>query len=250
VPEPHAGGRRALSVAVLALLLVATALVPSASAASYPSLPLGDGAILLGNLSAPTLAPGQSGSIGYSVVDPLSSALASAVLTFQVYAFNAFPGNATSTVPVAGAPVLTNASASAATVAVAIGGLAPGDKVTGSIGVSTSSSTPSGAFAVRTQLEFTSGGTAFRLASRGWFTASQWAAATELPNGSATLNLTTLGVSGVLPETAVVVAASTFPWVLGGVAAAGVVFVGLGAWLYFRRESASRSGTRRAADDQ
>jgi hypothetical protein len=172
------------------------------------------------------------------------------VLTFQVYAFNAFPGNATSTVPVAGAPVLTNATSSGATVTVAVGGLAPGDKVTGSVGVSTSASTPSGAFAVRTQLEFTAGGLAYRLASRGWFTAAEWAAATELPNGSATLNLTALGVSGVLPETAVVVASSEFPWLLAGVAAGGVVFVGLGAWLYFRRESASRSGTRRDAGDQ
>jgi len=250
VPEPRARGRRALPVAVLALLGVAVLLAPSASAAPYPLLPVGDGAILLGNLTAPTLAPGQSGAIGYSIVDPLSSALAGTVLTLEVYAFNAFPGNATSTVPVAGAPVLTNATASGATVTVAVGGLAPGDKVTGSVGVSTSGATPSGAFAVRTQLEFTAGGSSYRLASRGWFTAGQWAAATELPNGSATLNLSALGVSGVLPETAVVVAASTFPWVLAGVAAGGVVFVGLGAWIYFRRESASRSGTRSDAGDQ
>jgi hypothetical protein len=250
VPEPRTGGRRALPVVVLSLLLVVTALVPPASAAPYPPLPLGDGAILLGNLTAPTLAPGGTGSISYSVVDPLSAPLAAAVLTLQVYAFNAFPGNATSTVPVAGAPVLTNATSSGATVTVALGGLGPGNKLTGSVGVSTSASTPSGAFAVRTQLEFTAAGVSYRLASRGWFTAAEWAAATELPNGSATLNLSALGVSGVLPETAVVVASSTFPWLLAGVAAAGVAFVGLGAWLYFRRESASRSGTRRDAGDQ
>jgi hypothetical protein len=250
VPEPRVGGRRALPVAVLALLVGAALFAPPASAAPYPVLPVGDGAILLGNLSAPMLSPGQSGSIGYSVVDPLSSALATTVLTFEVYAFNAFPGNATSTVPVAGAPVLTNATASAAAVTIAIGSVAPGAKVTGSVGVSTSASTPSGAFAVRTQLEFTSGGAAYRLASRGWFTAAQWEAATELPNGTATLNLTALGVSGVLPETAIVVASSTFPWVLAGVAAGGVAFVGLGAWFYFRRESASRSGTRKGVGDQ
>ncbi len=251
MPEPRPRGHRALPVAALgALLVLATLLGPTAAAAPYPELPLGDGAILLGNLSAPTLAPGQSGQLGYSIVDPLPSALASTVLTFAVYAFNAFPGNATSTVPVAGAPVLSNASASGPTVSIAIGGLAPGARAAGSVGVSTSSSTPSGTFAVRTQLEFTSAGVAYRLASRGWFTAAEWAAATELPNGSATLNLTVLGVSGVLPETGIVVASSSFPWVLAGVAAAGTAFVGLGAWFYFRRESPSRSGTRSGVGDQ
>ena len=249
MPEPRAGGRRAFAVA--ALLLVAVALlVPSASAAPYPTLPIGDGAILLGNLSAPTLTPGESGSIRFSVVDPLASAIAETVLTLEVYAFNAFPGNATSTVPVASAPLLFNATASGATVTINVGPLSPGAGYVGEVGVRSSASTPSGAFAVRTQLEFSSGGVAYRLASRGWFTAAQWAAATELPNGSATLNLTTLGVSGVLPETAIVVANSAFPWVLAGVAAGGVVFVGLGAWLYFRRESASRSGTRKGVGDQ
>jgi hypothetical protein len=230
--------------------VAAALLVPPVAAAPYPVLPVGDGAILLGNLSAPTLSPGQSGLIDFSMVDPLSSALVDSVLTFEVYAFNAFPGNATSTVPVAGAPILSNATSSGTTVTVGFGEIAPGAKVTGSVGVSTSSSTPSGAFAIRTQLEFAAGGGAYRLASRGWFTAAQWNAATELPNGSATLNLTALGVSGVLPETAVVVAASTFPWVLAGVAAGGIVFVGLGAWFYFRRESSSSSGTRSGVVDQ
>jgi hypothetical protein len=233
-------------VAVVGLCVAVAGTIPNpASAASYPVLPVGDGAILLGNLSAPTLAPGASGTISFSVADPLSFGISDVVATLEVYAFNAFPGNATSTVAVAGAPVLSNSSASGALVQVALSDLSPGGRTTGSIAVATSSSTPSGAFAVRTQLEFLGNGSSYRLASRGWFTAAQWDAATELPNGSATLNLTSLGVSGVVPETAVVVASSVFPWALAAVAAAGIAFVGLGAWFYFRRESSSSSGTRR-----
>jgi hypothetical protein len=251
VPKLGSWIRRS-TIPVLVAIVAGTLLAApgSATAAPYPTLPVGDGAILLGNLSAPTLTPSASGAVTFSVVNPLTLDLTGAILTFDVYAFNAFPGNATSTVPVSGAPVLSNASASGPLVEVLIGTLAPGARYTGSVGVATSATTPSGAFAVRTQLEFLANGTAYRLASRGWFTAAQWSAATELPNGSATLNLTELGVSGVLPETAVVVASSVFPWALAAVAAAGVVFVGLGAWFYFRRESSSRSGTRRFDSDQ
>ena len=239
-----------VTVLVSVIVLGALALPAPARAGPYPPLPIGDGAILMGNLSAPTLEPGGSGTLSFTVVDPLAYALSDAVVTLGVYAFNAFPGNATSTVSVGGAPLLSNATAASAQVELAVGSLAPGAKFSGSVGIATSASTPNGAFAVRTALNFTANGTAYRLASRGWFTAQQWAAATELPNGSVTLNLSALGVSGVLPETAIVVASSVFPWVLGGLAAAGVVLVGLGAWVYFRRESSSRSGTRSAADEK
>jgi hypothetical protein len=241
--------RRAIG-GIVALALVAAALaIPPAVASPYPPLPIADDRGFLGNLSAPTLAPGASGAISFSVGDPLPDALADAELLFEVYAFNGFPGNATSNASVAGAPVLSNASASGSSVGFAIGTLASRATVRGTIDVATSAVTPNGAFAVRTSLAFVAGGTSYRLESRGWFSAAEWAAATELPNGSATLNLTVLGVSGVLPETAVVVANSTLPWVLGGVLAGVFVLVGLGAWVYFRRESSSRSGTRSSADD-
>jgi hypothetical protein len=251
VPERSARPLLLTWAVLLGTLVAALGLLPApVAAAPYPPLPLGDGAILLGNLTAPTLAPGASGSISFSIVDPLRAPLVGTVATFDVYAFNAFPGNATSTVPVSGAPVLSNASATGPTVTVPVGPLAVGARFSGSIGVSTAATTPVGAFAVRTEVTFTANGTPYRLASRGWFTTAQWASATELPNGSATLNLTTLGVSGVVPETGIVIAGSAFPWVLGAVAAVGIGFVGLGAWFYFRRESSSRAGTGRAGPDQ
>lgn len=230
----------------LVALLVVVLLVPAARAGAYPPLPMALDREFLGNLSAPNLAPGSSGSLGFTVSDPLSGPIAGVELTLGVYAFNAFPGNATSTVPVAGAPVLTTATSSGAWANVSVGSLSPGGSYAGSVGVATSSSTPDGAFAVRTALAFTlvSNGTSYRLESRGWFTAATWAAATTLPNGSATLNLSVLGVSGVVPETAIYIANSSWDWVLGGVLAAGLVLVGAGAFVYFRRGPGSRSGTR------
>ncbi len=233
-----------------ALLLAASILtVPNGAGApvgraNYAVLPLEDGRDLLGNLSGPTLVDGSSGSIGFTVEDPLPTALQAPVLTFEVYAFNAFPGNATSTVAVAGAPVLTTSTSSGAVAVLNLSALVPGQVDHGSVGVATSSSTPSGTFAVRAELTFTSNGTGYLLQSRGWFTSEAWAAATELPNGSVTLNLSRLGVSGVLPETSIYVSSAGFDWALGILAAAGIVIVGAGAWVYFRRGPGSRSGAR------
>jgi hypothetical protein len=236
------------SVGVAAMIALVGA-VAGASASSYPILPLADDRGFLGNLSAPSLTPGTSGSISFTVGNPLSATMTSVELGFQVYAFNAFPGNATSTVSVAGAPVLSNATASGGSVNLSIGTLPTHGSVPGSVSVATSASTPSGTFAVRTSLTFVANATAYRLDSRGWFTEAQWAQATELPNGSATLNLTVLGVSGVLPETGVLVEPSSWSWILFGVLAAAAVFVGVGAWIYFRRGPSSSSGIRSADDD-
>jgi hypothetical protein len=252
VPEPKRLARRRASVAgILTVLMVAAALLaPSPGSAApvrpggYEALPIEYGRELLGNLSGPSLVAGSSGSLTFTVEDPLSTVLEAPVLTLEVYAFNAFPGNSTSTVPVAGAPVLTTATSSGAAAIFNLSALAPGAVYHGDVGVSTSSSSPSGTFAVRAELSFNSGGTPYLLESRGWFTSAAWAAATELPNGSVTLNLTRLGVSGVLPETAVYVSSAGFDWALGILAGAGIVLVGAGAWVYFRRGARSRSGTR------
>lgn len=229
--------------ATLALLLI----VPvSASGSPYPPLPLGYGAQLVGNLSAPSLTPGASGTLAFTVTDPLSGPIAGVSLSLVVYAFNAFPGNATSTVPVSGAPILTTSTASGASVNVTIGTLGAHQTQSGSVGVETSTSTPVGTYAVRTALSFTlqSNGTAYRVASRGWFTAAAWATCTELPNGSVALNLSCLGVSGVSPETAVLVTSSDWDWVLSGLLAAAIVLAGAAAYVYFRRGPGSTSGAR------
>jgi hypothetical protein len=227
-------------------LLALAALATPADANSYPPLPVELARQLVGNLSAPSLAPGTSGRVGFTVADPFAGAIQGITLTLQVYAFNGFPGNATSFVPVASAPILTTATTSGSSANVSVGSLASGGVYHGSVGVTTSSSTPSGTYAMRTALSFTlvANSTVYRLESRGWFDDATWRAATELPNGSVTLNLSKLGVSGVSPETAILVSSADWAWVLGGVLAAAIVLAGAAAWVYFRRGPGSTSGAR------
>jgi len=109
--------------------------------------------------------------------------------------------------------------------------------------VATSATTPSGTYAVRTALRFVANGSEFVLESRGWFTANAWAAATAGVGGALSLNVSALGVSGVSPETSVLVSSSNLTTAIWAVLAASLVLIGLAAWLYFRPPK-SRSGVR------
>jgi hypothetical protein len=247
VSDPGRAARHAARtiLAVAVALAALTAVVPPTEAAPFPFLPLAFDSTLLSNLSAPDLTPGSSGTLSFHVADPPSFAPMTAVtLTLEVYAFNAFPGNATSSLASSAAPVLVTPTTSGTTANLSLASLAPNGHDDGSVGVATAASTPAGTFAVRTVLTFVANGTNYRLESRGWFSASLWAAATELPNGGATLNLTVLGVSGVTAETAILITSSTWDWALALILGASVVLVGAGAFVYFRRGAKSRSGAR------
>jgi hypothetical protein len=239
--------RRAFRTAVtVALTLTAlTAMVPPSAAASFPPLPIAFDARFLSNLTGADIAPGGQSALSFEVGDPSAFARMTAVtLTLEVYAFNAFPGNATSSIASAGTPVLLGPTSSGTSVNVSLPPLIPGEHEEGSVGVASATDTPAGTYAVRTALSFTANGTDYRLESRGWFTAGLWAAATELPNGSVTLNLTTLGVSGVTAETAILVSSSNWDWVLALILGASLVLIGAGAFVYFRRGPKSSSGVR------
>jgi len=247
VGEPARAPRRAFRtwVAVALTLGTLTGSIPLSVAAPFPTLPLAYDSTFLSNLSAPDLSPGASGSLTFQVADPPSFASMTAIaLSLDVYAFNAFPGNSTYSIASASTPVLTTPTASGTEVNLSLPSLAPGALEAGSVGVATAANTPAGTFAVRTALSFVANGTSYRLQSRGWFTASEWAAATELPNGSLTLNLSVLGVSGVTAETAILVTSSNWDWALALILGASLVLVGAGAFVYFRRGPKSSSGAR------
>jgi hypothetical protein len=234
--------------ATLPLAQATAPFAPSAPSASYPPLNLSFDRAFLSNLSAPDLAPGASGTLSFEVADPTTFVPVSAITVgLEVYAFNAFPGNATSSLASLGVPVLVTSTTSSTVANLSLGSLSPGDREAGSVGVATAASTPTGAYAVRTMISFSAKGTEYRLESRGYFTESAWEAATELPNGSVSItnrSFALLGVSGITPETAIEVSSSSWDWALVGILGASLVLVGAGAFVYFRRESKSSSGAR------
>ena len=170
------------------------------------------------------------------------------MLSLDVYAFNAFPGNASSTLSGSSPPVLTTSTTSGPWANYSFPSVTSGARLPLSAGVVTSSTTPAGAYAVRTALSFKApNGTEYRLASRGWFTEALWEHATELPNGTARLDnqsLSILNISGVLPETSIQVTSSALGYALYVILAVVFVLTGLGAYFYFARSRHSNSGAR------
>jgi hypothetical protein len=238
-----------LLVVVTALLLATTGSTPAAAAAGPPIVPLSLDRWIVSNLTGAEVAPGGGGTISFTVGNPYQNqSITSVVLTLAIYAFNAYPGNATSTVATSSPPVLATPTAAGASVNLSFGTLVSSRTVAGSVAVETSSTTSSGTYAVRTAVHFVAGGLPYVLESRGWFTASQWATATAGPGGSVTLNVSALGVSGVSPETSVLVSSSTLSTVLWVVLGASLFLIGAAAFLYFRPPK-SRSGVRNDPGD-
>lgn len=232
------------AVAGLAVVLAAVLTTPGGVAAS-PPLPVGDGSAVLSGVTAPVLTPGAGGAIDFTVANPLASTATGVDVSLSVYAFNAYPGNATGAVP-SDAPLLSAAGARATSVQLALGDLSAGQMLATSVPVSTDGGVPSGDFAVRFSVSFSSNGTAYTFESRGYFTAAQWANATTLPGGGPTLNLSRLGVSGVVPETAVLVRENPFPTYLWALLAVAVALAVAGGYFAWRPGPGSSSGATSA----
>ncbi len=246
--SPHRPALLAFALALVLLLPAAAVAAPDRVAVGYPVAPLGMDRELLSNLSVPSIAPGASTTLTYRLSDPVwFNALTSIVVTFELYALNGYPGDDVRTLPVTNAPVLTAGTNSGVAVNISVGSLTPGASHDGAVAVTTGSATPAGAYAIRTAVRFTENLTAYLFESRGWFSASAWAKATENPNGTATVNASALGVSGILPETALEVAPSGWEWAIGALVVGGLALVALGAWLYFRKGPGSSSGVGSAA---
>lgn len=239
--------RRVATVVSLALALTVVAFVPSgtASAASYGSLSVFTGNHLLGNLSGPTISAGSSGTLSYTLQDLLSYPMSSIALTLDVYAQGSGAGPASTSIGSGVSPILTGPNGlSGANITFPLPSLARGQVLSASVPVATSQVSDPTSFFVRTALAFVANGTPYLLESRGWFGAALWSQATELPNGSATLNLSRLGVSGVTPETSILVQTTAFDWAIAALIGVMAVLVGLGAFFYFRRTRSSSGANR------
>jgi hypothetical protein len=256
VPRPrHERASKAWFLFVSVALLVTSGMTlsaPIARASGYPLLPLGDDAHFLEDLSAPTLSPGSSGTITFEVFDPLTTPLSSASVSLGLYAFNAYPGNATGPVPSDGTPLLSTPGTSATSVTLLVPSLDPGTSEPFQVTFSAPSGALQGTYAVRTSMTFSANATIYRLESRGFFSTAQWEAATTSANGSSTLDLAVLGVSGVVPETSVLVLAqgTNLSYVLYPILAIAIGLAALGGYLSVRGGPGSRSGARASRDPQ
>jgi hypothetical protein len=238
---------RLLLVLLLVGLLLLPALPAPAAAAAPPTLPVASWGGFLSGISLPTLSPGASGVVSFAVSDPLSVPIGNVELTFGIYAFNAYPGNATGPVPANGPDFSGPGTVGDGSATIAVGNHTPGGPSftspgTVALGIGAPSGAPEGTYAIRTSLSFLAGGTSYRLESRGFFTTAEWENATSPPGAPSSLNVTRLGVAGVIPETAILVRSNPFPVVLAVVVSGAAVLAAVGGYWAVRRGPRSRSG--------
>lgn len=232
---------------VLLVGLVVSTAATGGTAASYPVLPDTDWSPLLGGLTGPTLQPGSSGSISFQVGDRLAQPLTLPTVSLEVYAFTPTDGGTVQSPPPGPAPSLGgggpvfNATHSS---------LPVGGNWTGTVPVSVPPTAATGEYAVRFALRFTMNGTAYLLESRGFFSAAAWAGATQYANGTPTINASQLGVSGVVPETSILVPTPSPAPVLYALLGVGLGLAALGAYWWTRSEAKSKSGARRSSPPQ
>jgi hypothetical protein len=227
------------------LLLMFPGLVGSVSAA-VPVLPDRDWSPILGELAGPTLTPGGSGSLKFRVGDPLSYELVSMNVSLQVYAFNPTDGGAVQSPPAGETPTLEGGLH----YVVAPPLLAPNTTWNWSVPVAVPATAPTGDYAVRFAVSFSMDNVSYLLESRGFFSASAWAGATEYANGTPTINASQLGVSGIVPETSILVSSAATPVVLYIVLGVGLGLAALGSYWWARSEGKSKSGARRSSPPQ
>lgn len=239
-------GRRArwtwTSLPVLAVSIVLLSLLVAGPAnARYPVLPDSEWSGVLGGLVGPTLNPGSSGAVSFQVGDPLPSPLTSPYVSLQVYSFNPTDGGAPQAPSAGVAPTL---AAGTLGTNLSLPTLASGATWAGSVSVSVPAAAPTGDYAVRFSVNFSVGNLSYLFESRGYFSAAAWAAATVLSNGTPTINASQLGVSGVVPETSILVSGSSTPLALYAVLGVGIGLAGFGAYWWTRSELKSKSGAR------
>ncbi|MFI5415631.1 MAG: hypothetical protein ACHQ16_08330, partial [Candidatus Lutacidiplasmatales archaeon] len=212
-------------------------------------LPTAQWGDFLGGLTVPALAPASSGVISFTVADPLGVPLSGVVLTLGLYEFNAYPGNATGPVPSPNPEFSGPGLSPGSSIAISVGNLTPGGAEFSSPGslavtVSVPSGAPEGTYAIRTSLVFRAGGDGYLLESRGFFSAAQWENATASPGTPSALNATRLGVSGVIPESGLLVRSNPFPVALAVVLGGALVLAGVGGYWAVRRGPRSKSGAK------
>jgi hypothetical protein len=247
-PGRHQPAAWLLTVTASTVLMLSALGVAPAAAATYPILPEVDWSPILGGLVGPTLSPGASGHVTFRLADPLPVSLVSAKVYLQIYAFNPTDGGAVQPPPTGVSPTFPGASLE--NNATAPPQIPPGTSWNWSVPVSVPRPAPTGDYAVRISVSFSMNNSSYLLESRGFFSASEWTGATQYANGTPTINASELGVSGVVPETSILVSGSTTPIVLYAVLGVGLGLAGVGAYWWTRSETKSKSGARRPSPPQ
>jgi len=217
----------------LALVLFALLSLPLCEGAENVSAPnkIPD----LSSFKTPQIVPGSSGSYQFTVRNRYNGTLENASLTIEIYKWATLE-EAKDITGISNPPEIPQGTAQGYTAP--FFSLRPNETISIGITISTSKDTPQGTYFVRQMIQFAYNGMHLLMKSRGYFTNRLWENATTNVNGSQSvggINLTMLGVDGILPDSSFSVKEPIPLWPLGLLIGL-TVFFGVLALVFYMME--------------
>lgn len=190
----------------------------------------------LSNFRTPQIVPGESGSYEFTVRNRYNGTLLNASLTIEIYKWATLE-EAKDIDKISNPPEIVEGLRQGYTAPTFH--LAPNATFRIKITISTSKSTPQGTYFVRQMMQFDYNGTHLLMKSRGYFTGKEWDGATTNVNGSRVvggINLTMLGVDGILPDSSFSVKEPIPLWPLALLIGITILFGALALVFYLMEE--------------
>jgi len=182
------------------------------------------GNVTLSNFHTPTINPGESGKLSFTVENNYDAEMKNVFLTVEIYKY-ATEETLKNTNEISEPPVFVNGETKTITYNESI---TAGDSLQISLIISTSKQTPQGTYLVRMEINFTLSGTPYTIKSIGYFSDEEWM--------NYQLNTTNLpsGCSGIIPETSFIVREPIPMWPLYVLIGAAVFFGALAVVFYMQ----------------
>jgi hypothetical protein len=221
---------KAPAAALLALLVVALPVAADENLSAPNRVPD------LSDFKTPQIVPGSSGTYQFTVRNRYNGTMENASLTVEIYKWatleDAKDIGRISEPPRISGGVRQNYSTP-------VFSLASNGTETIKVTISTSGQTPEGTYFVRQMVRFSYNGNELLMKSRGYFTSREWDNATTNVNGTRAvggINLTMLGVDGLLPDSSFSVKEPIPVWPLALLIGLTVFFGALALVFYLMEE--------------
>ena len=190
----------------------------------------------LSGFHTPQIVPGSSGSYGFTVRNRYNGTLVNASLTIEIYKWATLE-DAKDIGNISDPPRISEGRGQSYTAA--IFSLGPNQTASFKISIGTGKQTPQGTYFVKQMMNFSYNGSRLLMKSRGFFSGKEWDNATTDTNGSRAvggINLTMLGVDGILPDSSFSVKEPIPMWPLAILIGLTVLFGALALVFYLMEE--------------
>lgn len=220
---------KAPAAAILLLLFIAMPVAAQENLSAPNKVPD------LSDFHTPQIVPGGTGTYQFTVRNRYDGAIQNASLTVEIYKWATLE-DAKDIGMVSDPPQIKEGLKQSYSTAFSLG---PNQTIDVRISISSGTKTPQGTYFVRQMVQFQYNGTHLLMKSRGYFTNKEWDNATTNVNQSRAaggINLTMLGVDGILPDSSFSVKEPIPMWPLALLIGLTILFGALALVFYLMEE--------------